>query len=119
VNEVAIHGERVYEGLVEEIITTLPEGRARAIASVAEQRFMTDHAVGRSIITRQQEQGWGAKSSNAWPLTCGCSSQPHWPRRTEPAVYVHSGQGLAGTQSRNSCCAIARGPRHGSAQPAG
>ena len=32
-NEVAIHGERAYEGLVEEIITTLQEGRARAIAS--------------------------------------------------------------------------------------
>ena len=32
-NEVAIQGERVYEGLVEEIITTLQEGRARAIAS--------------------------------------------------------------------------------------
>lgn len=60
-NEVAIQGERVYEGLVEEIITTLQEGRARAIASVAEQRFMTYHAVGRAIITRQQEQGWGAQ----------------------------------------------------------
>ena len=56
-NEVGIHGERAYEGLVEEIITTLREGRARAIASVAEQRFMTYHAVGRANISRQQEQG--------------------------------------------------------------
>lgn len=60
-NEVAIQGERAYEGLVEEIITTLQEGQARAIASVAGQRFMTYHAVGRAIITRQQEQGWGAQ----------------------------------------------------------
>mgnify|MGYP001198088403 FL=1 len=60
-NEGAIQGERAYEGLVQEIITTLQEGRARAIASVAEQRFMTYHAVGRAIITRQQEQGWGAQ----------------------------------------------------------
>ena len=60
-NEVGIQGERAYEGLVEEIITTLQEGRAQAIASVAEQRFLTYHAVGRAIIARQQEQGWGAR----------------------------------------------------------
>lgn len=63
-NEVATQGERAYQGLIKEIITTLREGQARAIASAAEHRFLTYHAIGRAIITRQREQGWGAQVIN-------------------------------------------------------
>lgn len=60
-NDVAIQGERAYQRLVDEIIATLQTGQARAIASAAEQRFLTYHAIGHAIITRQRDQGWGAQ----------------------------------------------------------
>lgn len=62
--ELANAGERTYQALVDEVTATLQEGRARAIASAAEQRFMTYHAIGRAIIMRQREQGWGAQVIN-------------------------------------------------------
>jgi predicted nuclease of restriction endonuclease-like (RecB) superfamily len=50
-----------YGALLDEICRHLALGRARARASINEQRQRTYHAIGSAIVARQHEQGWGAQ----------------------------------------------------------
>lgn len=50
-----------YGDLLDEIVGLLDEGQTRARDAVGVERLRTYHAIGSAIITRQQEQGWGAQ----------------------------------------------------------
>lgn len=50
-----------YGQLVNDVEVIWTTGRQRALASVAQHRFLTYHAIGSTILQRQQEQGWGSQ----------------------------------------------------------
>ncbi|WP_179254639.1 DUF1016 N-terminal domain-containing protein [Enemella evansiae] len=56
-----IEGSAAFGEPVDAIVSALDAGRARAMASVARERFATYHAIGSAILARQQAQGWGSQ----------------------------------------------------------
>ncbi len=50
-----------YPGLLESVVLRVAQGRGRAIAAVNQELVATYWAVGRDILDRQSEQGWGAR----------------------------------------------------------
>lgn len=53
--------DRVYDGLLADVVGALSLGRDRAATAVGAERLRTYHAIGTAIVQRESSQGWGAR----------------------------------------------------------
>jgi hypothetical protein len=62
---------RSYPDLLATLKARIRAARLRAAVSVNRDLILLYWEIGRDILLRQAEEGWGAPSSIAWPVTCG------------------------------------------------
>ena len=65
-----------YSNWLTDLKTRIHTARQRTSLAVNRELIRLYWQIGRDILTRQTQQGWGPKSSTDWPTTCA----PPFPR---------------------------------------
>jgi hypothetical protein len=63
-----------YAELLQELKTRIHAAQVRAAFAVSRELILLYWSIGREILTRFDAQGWGARLSSGWHMTCKLSS---------------------------------------------